>query len=156
GRHRMSGTIVERIDELDNKQAIFQVKLLLQNIVNSNPQIAALDDAAIAAELKAIDTDTSGAFAEAAEILRTGPTKSLPSKEAGATAREMLRTFAATEDGEAILASSLEKKDVSADLGLITFPLVCTFLWLTVAGGFDVKLGGFHYVKKGLTPDQQA
>src|SRR5262249_517986 len=117
GRHRMSGTIVERIDELDNKQAIFQVKLLLQNIVNTNPQIGALDDAAIAAELKAIDTDTSGAFAEAAEILRTGPTKSLPSKEAGATAREMLRTFAATEDGEAILASSLEKKDVSADLG---------------------------------------
>jgi hypothetical protein len=152
----MSQTTAERIDKLDDKQAIFQVKLLLQAVMDSNPAIAAMDDAEIGTKLETIKTDDANVLAEASDIMKAGSTAPLPAKEAGAAAKQMLRLFAATAEGEKIVGSSLEKKDDSADFGLITFPLVCTFLWLAVAGTFDLELGGFRYRKHGLTPDQQA
>jgi hypothetical protein len=152
----MSQTVAARINELDDKQAIFQVKLLLQSAMDSTPDLMALDDAAIAAKLKAINSDAPDTLAEAAAIMTTGSTVPLPTKEAGSAAKEMLRVFAATPDGGEILDASLNLKDESGDFGLITFPLVCTFLWLAVAGDFDLELGRFRYRKKGLTSDQQA
>jgi len=140
----MSQTVAARIDELDAKQAIFQVKLLLQSAMDSTPDLMALDDAAIATKLKAIKSDAPDTLAEAAGIMTTGSTAPLPTKEA------------ATPDGEEILDASLNLRDESGDFGLITFPLVCTFLWLAVAGDFDIELGHFRYRKKGLTSDQQA
>lgn len=148
----MNDTIDDRIDKLDDKQAIYQIKLLLQSAMDSNPQLGAVDNGAIAAKLEAIDST----FGDATDILKKNLKSPLPTKEAGGTARDMLHLFAATTDGKEILAASLEKKDNSADFGLITFPLVCTFLWLAVTGDFDLNLGGFRYRKKGLTPDQQA
>src|SRR3954451_6332629 len=126
-RHRMSQTVAARINELDDKQAIFQVKLLLQSAMDSTPDLMAMDDAAIATKLKAIDSDAPDTLAEAAAIMTTGSTVPLPTKESGSAAKEMLRVFAATPDGEEILDASLNLKDESGDFGLITFPLVCTF-----------------------------
>src|SRR3954471_20418311 len=68
-RHRMSQTVAARINELDDKQAIFQVKLLLQSAMDSTPDLMAMDDAAIATKLKAIDSDAPDTLAEAAAIM---------------------------------------------------------------------------------------
>jgi hypothetical protein len=149
----MTGTVAERIDGLDDKQAIFQVKILLQ--AASRDGTPAMNDPAIADELNTIPSSDRETLAQAAALVRKAPAERLPTNEAGAAARELLHIFAASPGGEAILDTALNKSDESGDFGFITVPLICAFLWLTFAGDFDLHLGGLRYRKKGLTPEQQ-
>jgi hypothetical protein len=151
----MTENIAKRIETLDDKQAIFQIKILLQAAMEGTPAFAAMDEGAIAHELETIAVEPE-TFAQAAALVKDASTGPLPTKEAGAAAKELLHVFAAAPGGREILDSALNRKDESADFGFITVPLVFTFLWLAVAGDFDLQLGGFRFRKKGLTPEQQA
>jgi hypothetical protein len=147
--------IAKRIDTLDDKQAIYQIKLLLRAAREGTPMLAALDEACIANQLKtiAIEPET---FAQAAAFMEEAPAEPLPNKAAAAAARELLVIFAQAPGGFEILNSTLRKKDEGSGFGFLTASSIFTFLWLTVAGDLKLKLGWFCYRKKGLTPEQQA
>jgi hypothetical protein len=150
----MTEDLARCIEALDDKQAIFQIKILLQAAADGTPAFAAMSEAAIARQIETIGVEPE-TLAQAAALVEQASIDPLPAREAGAAARELLRVFAAAPGGAEILETALSKKDVSADFGFITIPLVFTFLWLAVAGDFDLQIGGFRYRKKGLSSDQQ-
>jgi hypothetical protein len=151
----MTEDLAARIVALDDKQAIFQVKILLQAATEGTPEFAAMNAAEIGDKLRTIDLDPE-TLAQATLLITGASTDPLATREAAAAARALLGVFAAAQGGCEILDATLSQKDESADFGFITVPLAFAFLWLAVSGDIDLQIGGFRYRKKGLTSEQQA
>jgi hypothetical protein len=151
----MSEDILTCIDTLDDDQAISQIRTLLQAAMRGTPAFAAMSAGAIANRITTIAVEPE-TLAEAASIVRDTPTKPILTRNVGAAARELLLIFAQTSGGELILQETLNRQEESPCLGFVTAQTVFTFLWLTVAGDLDLKLGWFRYRKRALTPEQQA
>lgn len=148
-------SVATAIDALDDKQAIYQAKLLVQAVSDAMPTFAALSDeeitAAIAAALTAAGAD--GSSEVTAKLASPG---ALPVGDAGKVSRRFLHVFAEAPGGAEVLGTSLGMSDTSADFGLITGPVLCAFAWLAISGDVDLSIGGVRYRKKGLTGKQQA
>lgn len=142
----------ERIDALDDKQAIFQVKLLLQAAADG-PQ--AFDEVAAAAQMRGTPNGAEGMLGDAATLIEQNSETALPTEQAGEAARALLRVFASSPGGPEILAQSFKERDASADFGFITGPAIGAIIWFALVADVDMKLGGFHFRKKGLTAAQQ-
>jgi hypothetical protein len=89
----MTEDIAHRLDRLDDREAIHLVELLLQAARDGTPELAAMDEAAIASRLKTIAIEPE-IFARAAAFLEEAPTEPLPSADAAVAARELLVIFA--------------------------------------------------------------
>jgi hypothetical protein len=150
----MTEDLARRIDRLDDKQAIYQIKLLLQAAREGTPTLADLDETGIANQLKTIDIEPE-TFAQAAAFVKEASTEPLPNADAAIAARELLIIFAQAPGGEKILSSTLRRRDEGNGFGFLTVSSIFTFLWLAVAGDLKLKLGWFCYRKKRLTPEQQ-
>jgi hypothetical protein len=151
----MTEDIAHRLDRLDDKEAIYLVKILLHAAREGTPELAAMDEAAIASQLKTIAIEPE-IFAQAAAFLEGAPTEPLPNAEAAVAARELFVIFAQAPGGERILSATLGTRDTGEDPGVLTVSSIFTFLWLAVAGDLKLKLGWFRYRKRGLIPEQQA
>jgi len=151
----MTEDIAHRLDRLDDKEAIHLVRILLQAAGEGTPELAAMDEAAIASRLKTIAIEPE-IFAQAAAFLEGAATEPLPRADAAVAARELLVIFAQAPGGEKILSAALERRDAGENPGVLTVSSIFTFLWLAVAGDLKLKLGWFRYRKRGLTVEQQA
>lgn len=137
-------SVATAIDALDDKQAIYQAKLLVQAASDATPAFATMSDEEITAAIAAALTS---AFASP---------EPLSARDAGEAARRFLHVFAEAPGGAEVLGTSLAMSDASADFGLITGPVLCAFAWLAISGDVDLSIGGVRYRKKGLTGKQQA
>jgi hypothetical protein len=151
----MTEDIARRLDRLDDKEAIHLVKILLQAAREGTPELATMDEAAIASQLKTIAIEPE-IFAQAAAFLEGAPTEPLPSADAAVAARELLVIFAQAPGGERILSAALGRRDACENPGVLTVSSIFTFLWIAVAGDLKLKLGWFRYRKRGLALEQQA
>lgn len=83
--------------------------------------------------------------------------KNLDSREGGPIARDLLTALARQPGGEKILHAALkEPGSTTADFGIVSGPLLLTFLWLVTTGEINIKVGQFDYHKSGLRAEQQA
>lgn len=142
------------IDALDDKQAIYQAKLLVQAGTDAMPGFAEMSDEAIVAAVTAALTATGcdGSSEVSAKLASPEP---LSPADAGEAARRFLHVFSEAPGGTDALGASLTMADISADFGFITGPVLCAFVWLAVSGDVDLSIGGVRYRKKGLTGKQQ-
>jgi hypothetical protein len=147
-------SVATMIDALDNKQAIYQAKLLVQAASDATPAFATMSDEEIAAALAAALTAAGGNGSSDVTAMLASP-EPLSAEDAGEAARRFLHVFAEAPGGGEVLGTSLAMSDTSADFGLITGPVLCAFAWLAISGDVDISIGGVHFRKEGLTGKQQ-
>lgn len=148
-------SVTTRIDDLDDKQAIHQAKLLVQAASDASPDFVNMTDEDIAAAVEAA-LAAAGTNVSPDVTARLASHEPLAAEDAGEAARCFLRVFAEAPGGADVLDVSLAMSDTSADFGLITGPVLYAFVWLAISGDFEFSIGGQRYRKQGLTGKQQA
>ena len=141
----MNSTL-ERIDELDGKQAVHIANKLVEAVFVTSPAVNALDDQ----KQMAFVTQSTG-------IVPAREDMALADGDAGELAKNALRILAETPEGAAIVEKALDSWfDTKADFGLLTVPVGIALVWFIGASDIEFSIGPFHFKKAGLTGAQQA
>jgi hypothetical protein len=135
----------QRIDELDDKQAIHIANKLVEAVFITSPSVSAFDDQ----QQLVFVTQKTG-------IVPVGEDMALPHEEAGSLAKNTMRILAQTPDGAAIVDRALDSWfDTKADFGLLTVPIAIALVWFLGASDIEFSIGSFHFKKAGLSGAQQ-
>lgn len=135
----------QRIDELDDKQAIHIANNLIEAVFVTSPTVSAFDDQ----QQLAFITQRTGIVPAAEDM-------ALPAGEAGALAKNALRILAQTPESAAIVEKALDSWfDTKADFGLLTVPVGIALVWFLGASDIEFSIGSFHFKKVGLNGAQQ-
>jgi hypothetical protein len=143
---------LQRIKDLDDKQAIFIANNLVQSAFTSTARLNAMDEPQLAALILRGVAAYSAVDEKSIADLQTDQSIS----EAGAVAKEALKALALAPAGEDILTHAMDTWfDKTADFGLLTGSIACALLWLVITGGIEFKIGSLHVHKPEMTGEQQ-
>ncbi|MDF0666839.1 MAG: hypothetical protein P0119_12310 [Nitrospira sp.] len=144
-------TIHERIDSVDDKDALYVVNQLTSSILRKMPGVETADDLPQVLDSVARETGTS---------LQDLPTNwveaTVDSQQAGEVARELLHALATPGNGAEFVAAALDEfPSEDQDLGLLSIPIAAGFFYIAVVSDLDLDLGWFKIKKKGLPAARQ-
>lgn len=144
-------TIDERIDALDDKDALNVVNQLTPAIMAKMPGVKTADDLPGLLDTVAREAGFS--------LQGLGPTwieGRLDTRQAGAVARALLHALATPGQGADFVAAAInEFPSEDQDLGLLSVPIAAGFFYIAVVSDLDLDLGWFKLKKKGLSAARQ-
>lgn len=144
-------TIDERIDALDDKDALYVVNQLTSSIMGKMPDVKTADDLP-----RLLDSVAREAGASLQELGSNWVDATVDSREAGKVARTLLHALATPGEGAEFVAAAIDEfPSEDQDLGLLSIPIAAGFFYIAVVSDLDVDLGWFKIKKKGLSGARQ-
>lgn len=144
-------TIHERIDSIDDKDALNVVNQLTTAIMGKLPDIRTADDLP-----PLLNTVTREAGVSLHDLGTKWVGATVDSREAGAVARSLLHALATPGEGEEFVGAAIDEfPSDDQDLGLLSIPIAAGFFYIAVVSDLDLDLGFFKLKKKGLSAARQ-
>lgn len=144
-------TIEERIDSLDDKDALNVVNQLTSAIVKKMPAVKTADDLP-----QLLDTVTREIGSSLQDLRSNWVEATVDSQLAGEVARTLLHTLATPGQGAEFVAAAIDEfPSEDQDLGLLSIPIAAGFFYIAVVSDLDLDLGWFKIKKKGLPAARQ-
>jgi hypothetical protein len=144
-------TINERIDALDDKDALNVVNQLTSAIMAKMPGINTADDLP-----GLLNTLASEAGFSLQGLDATWIQGKVDTRQAGDVARSLLHALATPGQGADFVAAAIDEfPSEDQDLGLLSVPIAAGFFYIAVVSQLDLDLGWFRLKKEGLSGPRQ-
>jgi hypothetical protein len=144
-------TIDERIDSLDDKDALNVVNQLTSGIMGKMPGVNTADDLP-----RLLDSVVREAGLSLEGLGTNWVEATVDSRQAGAVARALLHALATPGHGAEFVAAAIDEfPSEDQDLGLLSIPIAAGFFYIAVVSDLDLDLGWFKLKKKGLSAARQ-
>lgn len=144
-------TIGERIDSLDDKDALNVVNQITPAIMAKMSSVNTADDLPRVLDVVAREAGLSLKGLEAKWV-----EAKVDSRQAGTVARALLHALATSGQGADFVAAAIDEfPSEDQDLGLLSVPIAAGFFYIAVVSDLDIDLGWFKLKKEGLSAAQQ-
>jgi hypothetical protein len=145
----MSNDLVEKLEKLDGKQAIYVAQRLSEIIFKQVPPPSLT---VMAGSVEQASPAGSTSIAQRGDLSKA----TLGGVQAGDVARAILKAWAATPELAPAVEEALERfKTPKQDLGILSVPVALGLTYALLSMDLNVDLGSVKIKKKGLSSQQQ-